>query len=191
MGVKSPEEVLRAVSSDIKARGYTHEQAAKKLGFGSKQTLSNLLASKRYMSAFQAKKFVDNLGYNMDFLTSGKGDLQPYHGVHGSTPLGEVSRKYGMETFTIIDGTPEGERDMILGWFHDYFEIQDDEKGMMLWAQIVRYTQAEAIIQQQMKTYKEDNYAFEYEERLTNFQVSVIEKIDKMLRDLQKENAGQ
>ncbi len=42
-----------------------------------------------------------------------------------------------------------------------------------------------------MKGYREDNYAFEYEERLTNFQVSAIEKIDKMLRDLQKENAAQ
>ena len=188
MIVKSPEEVLKCISGDLKAKGYTHETAARKLGFGSKQTLSNLLASKRYMSAFQAKKFVDNLGYNMDFLTSGKGDLQSYRGVDdGFTPV--LSSKRGGHR--IIDGTREGERELILGWFQDYFEIQKDEKGMMLWAQVVRYTQGEALVQQQMKGYKEDDYENMYDMRLLLYQESVIEKIEKMLRDLKEENAVQ
>lgn len=75
MSKKMPEEVLRSVIADFKLRGVTHEIAAEKMGYKSKQTLSNLLSSKKYLSGYQARKFNEAFGYNMDFLMSGEGQL--------------------------------------------------------------------------------------------------------------------
>ena len=72
----SPREVFRAISADFRLRGMTHCDAAKKLGFKSQQTLSNLLASKKYLSAFQAIRFQKAFGYNPNFLVSGQGELK-------------------------------------------------------------------------------------------------------------------
>lgn len=71
----SPEEVFRAISADLRQRGLTHEKAAEKLGFKSRQSLSNLLASKKYLSGIQAVKFQKAFGYNPDFLMRGEGEL--------------------------------------------------------------------------------------------------------------------
>lgn len=84
----SPREVFRAISVDFKLRGMTHCDAAKKLGFKSQQTLSNLLASKKYLSNLQAIRFQKAFGYNPSFLMSGQGELKdedntlPYKSNH-------------------------------------------------------------------------------------------------------------
>lgn len=75
MSKKTPEEVLKSVSADFKRRGVTHETAAQKMGYGSKQTLSNLLSRKKYLSGLQALKFHEAFGYNQKYLMSGEGSL--------------------------------------------------------------------------------------------------------------------
>lgn len=75
MDPKSSEEVMRTISADLRQRGLTHEAAAQKLGLKSKQTLSNLLSQKKYLSGVQALKFHEAFGYNQKFLMSGEGSL--------------------------------------------------------------------------------------------------------------------
>lgn len=76
MGYKSPEEVLRAVALDIKSMGLTQSEASWKLGNKSKQSLSNLLSRKKYLSGIQAIKFNKAFGYSMPFLMKGEGELR-------------------------------------------------------------------------------------------------------------------
>ena len=65
MSKKTPEEVLRSVSIDFKLRGMTREAAAEKMGYRSKQTLSNLLSSKKYLSGYQARRFNEAFGFDI------------------------------------------------------------------------------------------------------------------------------
>lgn len=186
MSKKSAEEVLKSVSADFKLRGLTHELAADKLGYGSKQTLSNILSSKRYMSGYQARKFSKAFGYNMDYLMSGVGELQPYRGVDGSTPLGQMAFEHGFETFTFLDGTVEGDMQLMLSWIHTLMEIQNNEEGLALLAEVYRYSQARKVIKQKMRGYKGEFYDMEFEDQLNNLQCKIIENIDNMLRNIKR-----
>ena len=72
----------------------THDKAAEKLGFKSRQSLSNILSSKKYLSGLQAMKFHGAFGFNPDFLMKGEGGLmedntQRYESYRESNP-GEV-----------------------------------------------------------------------------------------------------
>ncbi len=76
MKTYTPEEVFRAISADLRQQGLTHDDAAKQLGYKSRQSLSNLLSSKKYLSGLQAIKFHKAFGYNPDFLMKGEGELK-------------------------------------------------------------------------------------------------------------------
>ena len=188
MGVKSPEEVLKLVSADLRFRGLTHEEAAKRLGFGSKQTLSNLLSSKKYLSPFQAQKFKNEFDYNLDFLTKGEGELYSFHGTHWDTETGKTAQKHGVQTFTVIDDTPEGTMDMVLTWFLSLFQFQHNDEGLSLWNEIFKYINAKEAAKLRVKkkglSSKDEFYEFELEDALTNIQCSIIEKIDKILSSI-------
>lgn len=171
MSKKTPEEVLKSVSADFKLRGVTHEVAAEKLGYGSKQTLSNLLSSKKYLSGYQAKRFNDAFGYNMEFLMSGKGELQPYRDADGSSP-------------TFIDDTIEGDIQLMLSWIHTLLEKQDNDEGLAVLSEVYRYSQANKVIKQKMRGYKGEFYEEEFEDQLINLQCDIVENIDRMLRNI-------
>lgn len=73
---QKPEEVKRLINLDFRKRGLTHEEAAKLIGYGNKQSLSNILSKKdAYFSTFQAAKFNKAFGYSMKFLMKGEGRL--------------------------------------------------------------------------------------------------------------------
>lgn len=91
MNPKSSEEVMRTISADFRRKGLTHKAAAQKLGLKSKQTLSNLLSQKRYLSGVQALKFHEAFDYDKEFLMSGEGsltndDVLPHESYEGNTP---------------------------------------------------------------------------------------------------------
>lgn len=91
MEPKTSEEVMRSISADLRHKGLTHEVAAGKLGLKNKQTLSNLLSQKKYLSGVQALKFHEAFGYNQKFLMSGEGSLMDdealrYESYKESTP---------------------------------------------------------------------------------------------------------
>lgn len=184
MSKKTPEEVLKSVSTDFKLRGVTHDVAAEKMGYGSKQTLSNLLSSKKYLSGYQAKRFNEAFGYNMEYLMSGEGELQPYRGADGSSPLGQMAFEHGCGTFTFIDGTIEGDIQLMLSWIHTLLEKQNNDEGLAVLAEVYRYSQARKVIKQRMRGYKGEFYDMEFEDQLTNLQCEIIDNIDGMLNHI-------
>lgn len=75
MTPKTPREVKREISADLRKQGLLQKEAAKKLGYKSKQTLANTLSTKQYLSIRQASRFSKAFGYDIIFLTEGKGCL--------------------------------------------------------------------------------------------------------------------
>lgn len=73
---KSPEIVLKEVASFFRKNKITYEEAAAALGYNSRQTLYNMLASKKYMSRAQASRFALAYPFNTEFLMKGEGELE-------------------------------------------------------------------------------------------------------------------
>ena len=72
--VKTPREIGREISAYFKNNRITHEEAAKRLGFASKQVVSNHLAGKKFGRA-AAARYAAAYGFNELFLLTGKGEL--------------------------------------------------------------------------------------------------------------------
>lgn len=66
--------VKQAVREDLKKRHITHQNIADQLEV-KRQTVSNILSSDDYFSIRNAILFSSLLGYNREYLTSGKGSL--------------------------------------------------------------------------------------------------------------------
>ena len=75
MYTTSPEDVLAIVSKDLKARHLSQEKVAELTGYKSRQAISLILKSQKYMNESQAKAFHDAFGYYEGFLTQGDGSL--------------------------------------------------------------------------------------------------------------------
>lgn len=71
---KSPTEVKKAISKDLKKRGISHDQAAELLGI-QKSTFSSILYHKTYFARNLAARFSEVFGYRMSFLMCGEGSL--------------------------------------------------------------------------------------------------------------------
>lgn len=71
----SAKEVLEAVSKDIKAKGYNQETAARELKYATRQAVSAVLSSGKYMTRSQARRFNQAFGYYEPFLVAGEGTL--------------------------------------------------------------------------------------------------------------------
>lgn len=127
METKSPEEVLRAVAKDLKFKGLTHEAAAKQLGYTNKQTLSNLLSQKKYLSGIQALKFHEAFNYNQTFLMSGEGELNNDQTLRYESYMEMSPRDYlvGMATDIKAGGTgvkPENDLMILRSYFRRIIE---------------------------------------------------------------------
>lgn len=127
MQALSPEEVLRAVARDLKQKGLTHEAAAKKLGYSNKQTLSNLLSQKKYLSGLQALKFHEAFNYNQSFLMSGEGELNLDKTLRYESYMEMSPRDYlvGMASNIKDGGTgvnPEHDLMILRGYFRRIIE---------------------------------------------------------------------
>lgn len=71
----SPKEVLSAMAADFRKRNLSYAEVADLTGY-KMQTIANIIASRKdYLTLGQATRFSRAFGYNMDFLTSGKGRL--------------------------------------------------------------------------------------------------------------------
>lgn len=91
--LKTPEEVARTIYADFKINSFSREIAATKLGMKSKQTLTNILCSKKYFSKKQAERFHQAFGYSIVFLTSGKGSLYNNITVNDSSKIKVQNRE--------------------------------------------------------------------------------------------------
>lgn len=71
----TPEEVCRAISLDLKARGLTQQYVADRIG-KSRAIVSNALSSKKRFSKEMAIRLSSELGYNIQYLLFGVGELR-------------------------------------------------------------------------------------------------------------------
>lgn len=182
MSTKTPEEVLKSIAADFKLRGVTHETAAQKMGYGSKQTLSNLLSSKKYMSGYQAKKFHEAFGYNMEYLMRGDGELMS---------LREADDYYAAEVTTeddldveLNDKPTDGDIQLMLSWIHALLEKQNNEEGLMILAEIYRYSQAKNVVRQMMKGYQGDRYNETFNCHVDYLQSELMLNVESLLNRL-------
>lgn len=75
MIITPPAEVLAAVLEDLKSKRLTQEEIAAKTGYKTRQAVSAILSSNKYMTKSQASRFSQAFGYYYDYLTSGIGSL--------------------------------------------------------------------------------------------------------------------
>jgi len=71
----SAKEVLETVARDLKENGYTHETAAVRLGYATRQAVSAVLSAGKYMTRAQARRFNEAFEYYEPYLVSGEGSL--------------------------------------------------------------------------------------------------------------------
>lgn len=72
--ISTPKQVKEAVARDLKSRHLTQVAVSEKLGI-LRQTVATILSSEEYFSLKNATLFSLGLGYNRDFLLSGRGEL--------------------------------------------------------------------------------------------------------------------
>lgn len=76
MKINRIDTVAHTIFQDWKRQGITYEEAAKKLGYKTRQSLYNLFSKTEYLGPEQAKRFKDAFGYNINFLMYGIGPLR-------------------------------------------------------------------------------------------------------------------
>lgn len=75
MKINRVDTIAHAIFQDWKRQGLTYEEAAKRLGYKTRQSLYNLFSKKEYLGPKQAKRFREAFGYNTEFLMFGTGRL--------------------------------------------------------------------------------------------------------------------
>lgn len=181
MEKKTPEEVLRSVSLDFKRRGITHADAAEKMGFGSKQTVSNILAAKKYMSPTQALRFTEAFGYSQIYLMSGEGEL---------LSVQARERLLLEETKSTLKGIAmEGQkRDAlrVLYWVQEVFSKQNNIEGLAVCAEISRFLNVSEIARMELKDYTGDDYIMKYTAKVQEIRNKIADTINKMVEGVSK-----
>lgn len=181
---KTPTEVLKTISADFKMRGETHESAAKKLGFKTRQSLSNILISKKYLSGHQAKKFKDAFGYNMNFLTNGEGELMTAISAQEFNNLTNDISDFGFNRIMPFEGTAEADIQMILSWIYELLVKQNNIEGLKVLLEIYHYSQARDTVRREMINYQGESYEDEFRQRLFPLQEKFIRIVNSLLNTI-------
>lgn len=131
----TPEEVNRAVSKDLKARGITQQQAADTIG-KSRSMVANQLSSKKRFSKQLASLFYRAFGYSTQYLLYGEGPMmtdeyqQERRIIHDvvSVPTSDVSKRVLVDTavFACLFDVAEG-----------ILRVIDDENAIDAWLAII------------------------------------------------------
>lgn len=188
MDRSEPEVVLKSISLDFKLRGLTHEQAANKLGFRSKQTLSNLLSSKKYLSASHAQRFNSAFKYDVNYLMYGLGALYDERTVHTWQYSTEDIVSYRTRHF---DDQSSYYLDFVMNWFLRLVELQENTVGIALWHEAYKFIHAKESAQLQLRldgviSGFNDDYKEKLARTATEAQHSIIETIEKLLDGIKK-----
>lgn len=180
-----PEEVLHEISVDLKKRRLTHADAAMKLGFGSKQTLSNILSFHKYLSKKHADKFVEAFGYSYRFLTTGVGDLYPHEQDYVPEEFVMTDDTTIDKPYTVLNWTEEGDKDVILNWIRRILAKLGNEEALAIYPEIYRFAHARSIAKNSMEGYRGENpYELEFTDRYTKLQSQISTNIETMIDNL-------
>ncbi len=91
------------MAADFRKRNLSYTDVANLTGY-KMQTVANIIASrKEYLSIGQAARFVQAFGYNMDFLTSGKGRLNHDEDIIESFNDGKVFSSDSRKLVALMD----------------------------------------------------------------------------------------
>lgn len=170
MQSNTPEEVFRAISADFRQQGLTHEKAAEILGFKSRQSLSNLLSSKKYLSGMQANKFQKAFGYNLAFLTKGEGELREHK--DNADNMQELLQNI----------TTREDMQLVFSWFLEAFSALGNTLGLAIWAEAARYIQARKQLSRETREIFAKMAEMGEKERTEN-QKKVYERYDILEKD--------
>ena len=184
-----PEEVLRIVSADLKMNKLSHAQAAIRLKMRSKQTLSNLLSSKRYMSEMNAERFHEAFGYSKEFLMHGTGSLfedTPSSEGHNLS-INRLSQQFSVTKISEIETILHGDFEQVLNWFRDAFSRQGNKDLLALWAEITRYVDSVNIVTKSLKDYHGPDSREEFRVRFSRFRAECVHSIEEMINSISKE----
>ncbi len=178
----SPEEVLHEVSRNLRLQGITHAKAALMLGMKNKQSFSNLLASKKYLSQKQAERFNRFFNYSIDFLTYGRGSLEDFDAYikgYKDVPRFESDPKTGSSL--MVNDTQRGDINHMLDWFLEFFTKQNNRAGLSFWAEIKKFAHANETVLDTMRDYHQDDFDEEYRDRMRNLETEIIKNIRSMI----------
>lgn len=177
--MKSPEEVLRILSDDIKRKRLNAYQIESLLGYKNRQSLYNLFSSKKYLSPYQAQKFHKAFNYNEEFLTDGKGQLYSEEEINASNEH--------LEKLTMVFRKQyEEELSLIMSWFHDILERYEDVRALDVWSDILTFTLARTIIRPGKldESIGRPMSKEEWDEKVKTFQNSISTEIEQKINKL-------
>ena len=191
---KTAEEVLRTISSDLKIKGVSHAEAAKALGISSRQTVSNILSSKKYLSRKHATLFNEAFGYNIAFMVAGIGELtsspsEPEEGRDAAAKKSTRNRNQlsAQALRTLFSQPPKSDMVIILSWFREAFSRRCDDLGLQLWNEVFRFSTAEEYINTKVDIGPEPMTPEEYEGALIQHQAKIAKKIETILKKMTKQ----
>lgn len=171
----TPKEVRKEIADNLKRRGIKYEEAAKLLGY-SKQTLANLISSAdKYLSPKQAAKFSTALGYNDQYLTSGKGGL---------IDEAEEYRRNNELQYSLVAPDIKNDLSLAMSWIRIFLKRQNNKPGLELLEQINKYIKAEDTVKEKMQYYSGEFYREDFEDELFRYRKDIVEEINKTLREI-------
>lgn len=86
----TPREVISTMAADFRKRNLSYTDVANLTGY-KMQTVANMVCSRKdYLTIGQAARYSEAFGYNMEFMTSGKGRLCREDDIAGSLEEGKT-----------------------------------------------------------------------------------------------------
>lgn len=164
MKVDSPEEVLRNVAQEFKHLGFTQAEVAKKLGMNSRQSVSNILASKKYMSRKQATKFNIAFEFNVEYLMTGEGTLV-------KDEYDELPRP--QKGSNVSEGLSSSDASLVLSWIHEYLYLKHDADGLEVLKRIKDYIRIPYVVAFEMKDYSGNDYDKVFDQKVNQLRSEI------------------
>lgn len=162
---KTPEEVHLVLASALKIDGLTHAAAAERLGM-KKQTFSNIMSSKTYLTPKMAERFNQAFGYSRVFLMSGEGELfDKEEPAKVPVPAPETQRIEFAQGKRPVSTTKEleGDIELILDWVYEAALRMDNKDLEKLWGHMTRFAKIRSIVANQLRNYTGPDYEQEFE----------------------------
>lgn len=181
---KTPEEVHLVLASALKIDGLTHAAAAERLGM-KKQTFSNIMSSKTYLTPRLAERFSQAFGFSRVFLMSGEGELFDKE-EPAKKPDPKAQRIEFAQGKRPVSTTKEleGDIELILDWVYDAAFRMRNKELEKLWGHMTRFAKIRSIVANQLRNYSGPDYEQEFERLRKCYEHDIRLDIDHDLDDM-------
>ena len=181
---KTPEEVHLVLASALKIDGLTHAAAAERLGM-KKQTFSNIMSSKTYLTPRLAERFNQAFGYSRVFLTAGEGELFDKE-EPAKKPDPKAQRIEFAQGKRPVSTTKEleGDIELILDWVYEAAFRMRNKELEKLWGHMTRFAKIRSIVANQLRNYNGSDYEQEFERLRKSYEHDIRLDINHDLEDM-------